>query len=70
MASEFSWQNSISLCLASFSPPRPNKLARYSVTLDFLLLHSVPMMKRPSFLGVLEGLGGLQRTVQVQLFQH
>ena len=39
MTSAFSWQNSISLCPASFSIPRPNLLV-LQVFLDFLLLHS------------------------------
>ena len=39
MTSVFSWQNSISLCPASFYTPRPN-LPVLQVFLDFLLLHS------------------------------
>ena len=39
MISAFSWQNSISLCPASFCTPRPN----LPITLDFLLLHSSPL---------------------------
>ena len=41
MTSAFSWQNSISLCPASFHTPRPNLLLQ--VFLDFLLLHSSPL---------------------------
>ena len=39
MTSAFFWQNSISLCLASFCTPGPNLLL-LQVFLDFLLLHS------------------------------
>ena len=39
MTSAFSWQNSISLCPASFCTPRPN----LKVFLDFLLWHSSPL---------------------------
>ena len=42
MTSAFSWQNSISLCPASFCTPRPN-LPLLQVSLDFLLLHSSPL---------------------------
>ena len=39
--------------------------------LDFLLLHSSPLVKRISFLGVSsKALVGLHRTVQLQLLQH
>ena len=40
------------------------------VFLDFLLLLQSPIMKRTSFLGVLEGFVGLLRTIQLQLLQH
>ena len=42
MTSEFSWQNSVSLCPASFCTPRPNLLVN-QVSLNFLLLHSSPL---------------------------
>ena len=41
------------------------------VFLDFLLLHSIPLMKGNLFsIFVLEGLVGLHRTIQLQLLQH
>ena len=70
MTSVFSWQNSISLCPASFCTPRPN----LPVTAAFCWLYfciSVPKMKRTSFwVLVLKGLIGLHRTIQLQLLQH
>ena len=42
MTSVFSWQNSISLCPASFCTPRPNSLL-LQVFLFFLFLHSSPL---------------------------
>ena len=42
MISAFSWQNSVSLCPASFGPPRPN-LSVIPGMSDFLLLHSSPL---------------------------
>ena len=42
MTSAFPWQNSISLCPASFSTPRQIFLL-LQVFLDFLLLHSSPL---------------------------
>ena len=54
MTSAFSWQNSISLCPASFRTPRLNLLVTPGV----------------SFLGlILKGLVGLHRIVQLQLLQ-
>ena len=55
ITSAFSWQNSIRLCPASFRIPRPN----------LPLAFQSPIMKRTSFLGVLKGLVGLHRTVQL-----
>ena len=46
MTSTFSWQNSVSLCPASFCTPRPNM----PVTPTFAL--QSPMMKRTSFLSI------------------
>ena len=74
MTSAFSWQNSVSLCPASFCILRP-KLAcsyRYLLTSYFC----IPMMKRIYIyiyiflMLVLEGLVGLHKTVQLQLLQH
>ena len=59
MTSVFSWQNSISLCPASFRNPRPNLLLQ--VFLDSLLLHSSPLWWKGCLFWVLvlEGLAGL-----------
>ena len=67
ITSAFSWQNSISLCPASFSTPKPS----LSVTAGVSLL-PVPCNEKDIFFGVLvlEGLVGLHRTVQLQLLQH
>ena len=52
MTSTFSWQNSISLCPASFRTPRPNLPVPAGVSqLPTFALKS-PIMKRTSFLGV------------------
>ena len=52
MTSVFSWQNSVSLCPASFCTPWPN-LPVTSGSLDFLLLHSSPLWwKGHPFFGV------------------
>ena len=69
MTNAFSWKNSLSLCPASFSSPKPN----LSVTPDMSWLPNFafqsPMMKRTSFflVFVLEGLVGPHRTIQLQL---
>ena len=71
MTSAFSWQNSVSLCPASFLIPRPNLPVTPGVYwLPTFAFHS-PIMKIRSF-GVLllDGLVGLHRTVQLQLLQH
>ena len=70
MTSVFSWQNSISLCPASFCTPRPNLPATPGI--DFLLLDSSLLeLKGHLFLVlVLEGLIGLHRTIQLHLVQH
>ena len=71
MTSAFSWQNSISLCPASFRVPRPICLL-LQVFVDFLLLHSSPLWWKLHLLWVLvlKGLVGLHRTVQLQLLLH
>ena len=71
MTSAFSWQNSISLCPASFCTPRPNLPVTPGVSRLPTFAFQSPMMKRTSFrVLVLEGLVGLHRTVQLQLLQH
>ena len=69
MTSVFSWQNSVSLCLASFRTPRPNLPVTPGISWLPTFAFQSPMMKRISFFGVvLEGFVGLHRTVQPQLF--
>ena len=72
MTSEFSWQNSISLCPASFCTPRPNLPITLGVFGQPAFAFQSRIRKRTSFWGVLvlEGLVGLHRTVQLQLLQH
>ena len=50
ITSAFSWQNSVSLCPASFCTPRPNFLVTISWPPSFAF--QSPIMKRTSFLGV------------------
>ena len=70
MTSVFSWQNSISLCPASFRIPRPNLPVTPGVSWLPTFAFQSPVTKRTSFLGVsLKGLVGLHRTVQIQLLQ-
>ena len=66
----FFWQNSISLCPASFCTPRPNLPVTPGVSWLPTFAFHFPIMKRTSFLGVLEGLVGLHKTIQLQLLQH
>ena len=65
MTSAFSWQNSISLCPASSRNVRPNLLVTPGVSCLPTFAFQSPIMKRTSFLGVLKGLVGLHRTVQL-----
>ena len=72
MTSAFSWQNSVSLCPASFLYPKAKfaPYSRYLLTFYFCIL--VPYNEKNIFLCVLvlKGLVGLHRTIQLQLFQH
>ena len=52
MTGVFSWQNSISLCPASFCTPRPNLPVTPGVSLLPTFAFQSPIMKRTSFLGV------------------
>ena len=71
MTSVFSWQNSISLCPASFCILRPNLPGTPGVSWLPTFAFQSPIMKMTSFLGVsLKGLVGLHRTVQLQLLQR
>ena len=51
MTSAFSWQNSISLCPASFHIPRPDLTVTSGVSWLPTFAFQSPMMKRTSFLG-------------------
>ena len=71
MTSAFSWQNSISLCPASFCIPRPNLPVIPGVSWLPTFAFLSPIKKRTSFwVLVLKGLVGLHRTVQLQFLQH
>ena len=52
MTNAFSWQNSISLCPASFCTPRPNLPATPGVSSLPTFAFQSPIMKRTSFFGV------------------
>ena len=52
MTSAFSWQNSISLCSASFCTPRPKLPVTPGVSSLPTFAFQSPIMKRTSFLGV------------------
>ena len=68
MNSAFSWQNSVSLCPASFCNPRPN-LSLLQISLDSYFGFPVPYDEvHILFLVlVLEDLVGHHRTIQLQL---
>ena len=70
ITSAFSWQNSISFCPASFCTPRPNLPVTPGVSWLPIFAFQSPIMKRTSWVLVLEGLVGLHRTIQFQLLQH
>ena len=52
LSSAFSWQNSISLCPASFRIPRPNLPVTPDVSWLATFAFQSPILKRTSFLGV------------------
>ena len=69
MTSAFSWQNSISLCPASFHIPRPNLPVTPAISWLPTFAFLSPMMKKTSFFGVSSRiLVSLHRTVHHQLF--
>ena len=72
MTSVFSWQNSIRLCPASFCTPRPNLPVTPGYFLTPYFCIPVPYNEKDIFFLMLdlEGLVGLQRTIQLQLLQH
>ena len=66
MTSVFSWQNSVSLCPASFCTPRPKLPVIPGISWLPPFAFQSPIMKRTSFwVLVLKGLVGLHRTVQL-----
>ena len=70
MTSESFWQNSVSLALLHFVLQGQTCLV-LQVSLEFLLLHPIPYDEENIFLVlVLDGLVGLHRTIQLQLFRH
>ena len=71
MTSAFSWQNSISLCPASFRIPGPNLPVTPGVSCHPTFAFQSPRMKRHLFwVLVLKGLVGLHRTAQLQFLQR
>ena len=71
MTSVFFWQNSVSLCPASFCTSRPNLPVTPGISLLPTFAFQSPMMKSTSFLVlILEGLVDPHRTIQLQLLQH
>ena len=79
MTSVFSWQNSVSLCSASFCNPRSNCYSRYLLTLYFCI--PVPYDENDFVcvcvcvcvcmcVLILECLVGLHRAIQLQLPCH
>ena len=71
MTSVFSWQNSISLCPASFCTPRPNLPVTPGVSWLPTFPFQSPIMKRTSFLGVSSKRSfSLHWTIQLQLLQR
>ena len=75
MTGAFSWENSISLCPASFCTPRPNLPVTPSISWLPTFAFQSPIMKRtfPFFFFlvlVLQDYVGLHRTVQLQLLQR
>ena len=71
LTSAFSWQNSVSLCPASFCTPRPNFPVTPGICWLPTFAFQSPMMKWHVFQGlVLKGLVGLHRTIQLQLLWH
>ena len=52
MTSVFSWQNSVSLCPASFCTPKPNLHVIPGISCHPTFAFQSPIMKRTSFGGV------------------
>ena len=69
--SAFSWQNSISLCPASFRIPSPNLSVTPGVSWLPTFAFQSPIMKRTSFLGVSSKRScRFSRPIQLQLLQR
>ena len=69
MTSVFSWQNSVSLCPASFCTPRPNLPVTPGISwLPTFAFIPIWWKGHLFWVLVLEGLVGLHRTIQLQLF--
>ena len=71
MTSQFSWQNSVSLCPDSFCAPRPNFACYSRCFLTCYFCIPVPYNEKDIyfFTFILEGLLGFHRTIQFQLLQ-
>ena len=71
MTCALSWQNSVSLCPASFCTPRPNLPTTPGISWLPTFVFRSPMVKWTHFLILFqEGLVALHRTIQLQLLQH
>ena len=71
LTSAFSWQNSVSLCPASFHTPRPNLPATPGVSwLPTFAFKSQKWKGHLFWVLVLEDLVGLHRTIQLPLLRH
>ena len=69
MTTVFSWQNSVSLCPASFCIPRPNLPVTPGISWLSTFAFQSPMMKKTSFLVLVqEGLVGIIETFNFSFF--
>ena len=69
MSSVFSWQNSVSLCPASFHTPRPQLTVTPGVSWLPTFAFQSPILKGYLFGVLVLGLVGVHKTVQLQLLQ-
>ena len=69
MTSEFSWQNSVSLCFVLYSKAKFACYFRYVLTSYFCIPVSSDEKDIFFLVLVLEGLVGLHRTIQLQLLK-
>ena len=72
MTSVFSWQNSVSLCCASFYNPRRNLPVAPGISCLPTFAFQSPVMTRTSLflVLVLDDLVSHHRTIQLQLLRH